>query len=337
MFNRIAIIGLGLIGASIAKAVKDNNLSHEVIGFDKENKNTSNALKDKVITDIGDLKAFTGENLELIIVATNLASYPDIADILRTAKLSPNIIISDIGSVKLYPLQIFAEFSDSFIATHPIAGKEISGYQAAAADLFKNKKVIICTDNDPNLEKLKIIENFWHKIGATTYNLSATFHDKIYASISHLPQALIYAENKIINVPIDNEIFSKHLRLASSNIILWDEIFKYNKEFLLPLLEKARELVFTINDDDIKKAKEIRQTISQAPNSEQNITLPDISYIVATILVKLASNIELSGSGFKDSTECLLNYKKLTNDKLSIADRENLSLSIKQLELDICL
>jgi prephenate dehydrogenase len=241
---KIGIIGTGLIGGSLALALKKSP-KYKIYCYNRRVETSKKAIKlkavDKYFESIDELAG----NSDVIIIATPLGTYADISK-----KLAPHLngkkIISDVGSVKSVPTQqvlkiIPAKYKSFFVPAHPIAGKEKGGLENASANLFKGKKLIIC--KTANCKKGKITAQLWKDVGAEIELLNANKHDEIYAFVSHYVQLLSFACAKHLGKNLGE--FS---RLMNSPKDIWDEIFLFNRtnlkkvndKFLISLLRKLR-------------------------------------------------------------------------------------------------
>ena len=253
MFNNILIIGLGLIGGSIAKSIRKANNSHnieninnkaevinhyscnaKIFGLDKDVATIELAIKERIIDDkIDDLSQDDITAFDLIIIASPLASYQNILAKIANNKIHQNLLIIDCGSVKSFIANILPDkLQNIFISAHPIAGSQLSKIDNADGELFVNKKIII-TNQDilKQHSKAKDLEIFFNYLGMSIVYIDSKLHDYIYGLVSHLPQFLSFA-NVFYIEEVDNDqniLFDKILRLNYSNRELWYDIFTKNK------------------------------------------------------------------------------------------------------------
>lgn len=220
LFNKSLIIGLGLIGGSFAKALKEHNLSDEIYACDK-NKNSLTKAKDEniIISDINlrdDLSEF-----DLIVIATPISSYEEIFKIIKQS-INKNSLIIDLGSVKNFNIK---NLPNNFIPCHPIAGSQNDGFDNSDPNLFANKKFFFCQKNIP--QKLTdLIKN----IKADGQYIDAKTHDKIYGLISHLPQFLSFLSKEFSPQNINDDFLDDCFRLDNSNPEIWGDIFNHNAD-----------------------------------------------------------------------------------------------------------
>jgi len=273
MFNKVTIIGVGLIGGSLARDLKVRGLAKHITGCSRSaiKKARDMGIIDEAVVDPANAVA----DADLVILCTPLSTYGEI-----TAKLSPALkdgaILSDAGSVKGYPTQqVLENLEDAqkpwFVPGHPIAGTENSGPEASLEGLFEDKKTILIPHADCNPEALKTVQKLWESVGANVEIMDALEHDKVYAHISHSIQyisscyALALADNTFgwnnadeIKESADIN-FRKFIRLAGSDPTMWRDIFLANKDNLLWSVNKfisnfsnIRSLVTSDGKDELQ-------------------------------------------------------------------------------------
>ena len=290
IFNKIIIIGLGLIGGSLAIAIRKNNLSKTILAYNRTKNTIDFALKNKIIDGEFNFDQNLTKN-DLIIIATPLFAYEEIFQKIKVNNYQ--CLITDIGSVKKYPedlyFKIFQE-KNHFIPSHPISGKETSSIFNADANLFCNKKLII-TNFCQNQENITKIKQLWQKIGSKISILDAKEHDKIFCLISHLPQYISFKfkEKRDNNLP---EILKKHLRIENSNPAMWEEIFILNKDNL--------DKYYKIFEENYQK---LQSNFSGDSNNHQKLILQRSRIVTAFLQIEdVIKYQDFAGSGFKDFT-----------------------------------
>ncbi len=256
LFERITVIGLGLIGSSIARAVKANHLAGTIIGCDENEISLAYARKHGFIdTAMHDAKAAVSGS-DLVIIATPLSSLSAVAQSIAPG-LRAGAIVMDTCSVKQEAIQAIAPHLPAnvdFVPTHPIAGSEQSGVSAGRADMFERKRVII-TPNDPSQKSqvLQIVTSFWQGMGAKLEGMPPHLHDMIYAYVSHLPQLLARIAAKQCTPEAlaskSDELIQKFTRLSHSDLDLWIEIFMHNRENMLAALDRYMDVVAHITHE----------------------------------------------------------------------------------------
>jgi len=282
LFNKITILGVGLIGASFALAMKQYGLCHEVVGCGRRKENLQKA-KDKTIIDSFELdpaKACDGS--DLILFSTPVGSFIDIGKRIRSS-LKRGAIVTDAGSVKgklVYDMETLMPDGICFVGAHPIAGSDRSGIDTATAYIFKDAKCIITPTEKTDRDTLESIIQIWKTFGSTVELINPYEHDRIFATVSHLPHLLAYA---IMNTVAD--IDSSYLRLcgqgfidttriASSSPELWRDICILNRENLLDYiyifqknLDRLSQYLRASDSESLekefKKARTLREGIGQ--------------------------------------------------------------------------
>ncbi len=251
LFNNVAIIGVGLLGGSIALAIKKHQLANKIIGCSSTNATIDKAKTLKIIDSGTIIHEDAIADADLVIICTPLSTYGDIIGKI-SAKLKKDAILTDVGSVKNIPTQVIMsclnrDQQKNFVPSHPIAGTELSGPEAAFDSLFENKTVIFTNTGIDNKAALQKMQEFWQRIGAKTEIMDSVLHDEIYATTSHLIQiiassfayALSRKKDELVHEIIKNggESFKKFIRLSGSDPIMWRDIFLLNKVNLLKLIK----------------------------------------------------------------------------------------------------
>ena len=272
MFNKISIIGCGLIGSSILRAVVEKKLASKISIFDKSSKVTDYLKKNfsvEICNNISDVV----KNADLVIIASPLSSYKEILLSIQS-NLKENVILTDTGSAKKEVNKIISNLNFknvNWIASHPIAGTEYSGPEFGFANLFNNRWCILSADKKISKEKIIELEKFWSKLGSKVKSMSFEDHDYILSLTSHLPHAVAYS---IVKTAINNEDKFKDdiiqysagglrdfTRIAASDPLMWKDIFIDNSDNILKVLENycknIEEIKNAIKKKDSKKLLEI--------------------------------------------------------------------------------
>jgi len=272
MFNKISIIGCGLIGSSILRAVVEKKLASKISAFDKSSK-VIDYLKKNFSVEICNNISEVAKDSDLVIIASPLSSYKEILLSIQS-NLKKNVILTDTGSAKKEVNKIISNLNlknVNWIASHPIAGTEYSGPEAGLASLFKNRWCIISADKKVAEDKIKTLENFWSKLGSKTKFMTFEDHDYVLSLTSHLPHAVAYS---IVKTALNNENKFKDdviqysagglrdfTRIAASDPLMWKDIFIDNSENILKVLDNysknLNEIKDAIKNKDSKKLLEI--------------------------------------------------------------------------------
>ena len=243
MFNKILIVGCGLIGSSVLRASINKKISKKIFIYEISKKNISKIKKiNSKLTILNKLDERISD-IDLVILCTPMSQYEKIIPKLNM-HLQKESIITDVGSTKSnVDLLIKKKLNKTldWIMSHPIAGSEVSGPEFGNKNLFKNKWCIIIKDK--NKIKLNRIIKFWKKLGSNIAIMDKTEHDKIFAITSHLPHLIAY--NLIKTAQDFQKKYKKNLvkfsagglrdfsRTAASNEIMWKDIFFSNKENMI--------------------------------------------------------------------------------------------------------
>lgn len=281
MFDRICIFGVGLIGGSIACAVRNFGLSREIIGVDSSRSNLRVAL-DRGVVDAGmeSIHQIDGP-VDLVVLATPVGSLGDLFEQLKPI-WSPSTLYTDTGSTKENIIQaaraVFSELPPNFVPGHPIAGGEKSGAAAASTNLFHNKRVILTPVVETDEGATKQIENFWHKLGAKVSRMEPHYHDRIFAATSHLPHVIAFSLVDMLGQKNEKDEILKYAaggfrdftRLASSDPRMWLDICIANRNKIMPLVEEFKQELTLINQMlEAQNSKELFETFQSAKNARQ--------------------------------------------------------------------
>ena len=272
MFGKISILGCGLIGSSILRAIEEKKLATKISVHDKSNKVTE-YLKKNFTVDICSKVSEATKDADLIIISAPLSSYKEILLSIKSS-LKEGSILTDTGSAKKEVNKIVSNLglkNISWIASHPIAGTEYSGPAAGFSSLFENRWTILSADDHVAKDKIEKIEKFWIKLGSKVKIMSFEDHDYVLSLTSHLPHAVAYS---IVRTAINNEDkFKKDViqysagglrdftRIAASDPLMWKDIFFDNSENILKVLDNytknLNEIKSAIQNKDSKKLLEI--------------------------------------------------------------------------------
>jgi len=287
MFNNITIIGCGLIGSSILRAINKKKISKKVNVYDKSKEVLSFLKKENLNFDTSNDIVRSVKDAELIIIAVPLSSYKEILLSIKDS-LKKNIILTDTGSVKKEINKIIENLNlenVSWIGSHPIAGTENSGPRFGFAEIFENRWCIVSPSDKARDEDLEKIKKFWEKIGSKVRTMSFEEHDYILSLTSHLPHAIAY---NIVKTAVTNEEKIKKdvvqysagglrdfTRIAASDPTMWRDIFIDNSENILKVLdsfsnnlENMKQAIKEKNGDKLIKlfsaTKEVRKDVIEA-------------------------------------------------------------------------
>ena len=275
MFDKITVIGCGLIGSSILRALERKNIAKEINAYDKSKEVSSYLAKNfkfKICNNITEAV----KSADLVIISSPLSSYKEILSQIKSS-LKKGAILTDTGSAKKEINKIIEESSlvdVTWIASHPIAGTEYSGPQSGFAELFEKKWCILSADENIDKKEITKLEKFWVDLGSKIKVMSFEHHDYVLSLTSHLPHAVAYSIVKTA-ISDDNEFkddiiqysaggLRDFTRIAASDPLMWKDIFIDNSENILKVLDNYSknldEIKSAIKNKDSKKLLEIFST-----------------------------------------------------------------------------
>ena len=287
MFEKVCIIGCGLIGSSIARAIKKNKLASKIVSSNRSETINKKVTELNIVDESSsDTKKIVRDS-DLIIIATPLSSYEDVILKIKDS-FSSGAILTDVGSVKetiIHLIEKHIPENISWIPSHPIAGTEDSGPEAGFADLFKNRWCILTPSKKSKKEDIDSLKTFWENVGSKVDIMEANQHDYILSITSHIPHLIAY---NIVNTSLDVQDEKKSAivkysagglrdftRIAASNPIMWRDIFIQNKKntskMITKFIENLEDMKKAIENEDGKKlekfflkTKKIRKDIIEA-------------------------------------------------------------------------
>ena len=297
MFKKISIIGCGLIGSSLLRIINKKKLAKKIEVYDKSLSVQKFLKKKKLIKKINNDIGKVVENSDLVIISTPLSAYNDVLSKIKKF-IKNNSILTDTGSAKeninktVLNLN-FKEKKISWIASHPIAGTEMSGPESGTEKLFNKRWCIICPSAHCRKKSLFKLENFWKKIGSKVKVMDFNEHDKILALSSHLPHVIAYniVKTAVMREGKINKDIIKYSagglrdfsRIAASNEIMWRDIFFNNKNnilkaidlFIKNLNQFKKDINSKNNKSIVKKLIQTKKVRSKIIKLKQDIDKPD--------------------------------------------------------------
>ncbi len=247
-FKNILIIGLGLIGGSIALSLKKEGFQGKIYGFDLSKDRIKKAIElgaiDEGWTKLEDIP---WDKIDLVILSTPVRTFTEIARKIKPF-LKKDAVVTDVGSVKGDLVKQLEKILSpvKFIGAHPIAGTEKEGVENAVIGLFKNKKLILTIDEED--KETKRLEKFWTDLGSKVEVMDADTHDFVFAAVSHLPHAVAFAlVDALISLSNETGIdlflypgagFKDFTRIAASSPNVWKDIFIENKQNVLHTIDE---------------------------------------------------------------------------------------------------
>jgi len=253
LFDRVAIVGIGLIGSSFARGLKQKNLAREIAIHDS----SAEAMRDAKALELGHhYCASAGEavaNADLVVLAVPLGAYADLAPMVA-ANLKKGATLSDVGSVKQAVIRDLGSSLPEgvhFIPGHPIAGTEHSGPKAGFAELFQGRWCVLTPTPGTDEGAVERLKALWTTLGSQVEVMTAAHHDQVLAITSHLPHLIAYTivdtatfledETKREIVKFSASGFRDFTRIAASDPVMWRDIFLNNREAVLEMLGRFTE------------------------------------------------------------------------------------------------
>ncbi len=257
-FNNVLIIGLGLIGGSLALSLKREGFEGTIYGFDLSEDRVKKAIElhaiDKGFTK---LEQIPWDTIDLVILATPVKTFESVANQIKPF-LYERTVVSDVGSVKgdlIYKLSEILK-PNVFIGAHPIAGTEKEGIENAVIGLFKNAKLILTPTEES--EQLTRLKKLWEDVGSNVEIMNPHLHDFVFASVSHLPHAVAFAlVDTLIKLSEERGIdlfqypgggFRDFTRIAASSPTVWKDIFLENKKEVLHTIDEFIKSMETLKE-----------------------------------------------------------------------------------------
>jgi cyclohexadieny/prephenate dehydrogenase len=253
VFDRIAIIGFGLIGSSLARAVKAHGLVRSIVACDSSPDARATIVRLGLADQVTDDPAVAAKDADLVVIAAPLGAY---ADIVR--RMAPSLkhgaIVSDVGSVKAPVLRDLPSLLPEYVQLipgHPIAGTENSGPASGFETLFEGRWFIMTPAADADPDAIKRVGDLWRGCGSLIEIMEASHHDKVLAITSHLPHLIAYtivgtaahleedAQSEVIKFSASG--FRDFTRIAASDPTMWRDVFLNNREAVLEMLQRFNE------------------------------------------------------------------------------------------------
>ena len=272
MIKRLAVFGVGLIGGSLARALRRAGVVEEIIGCGRSLDNLQQALALGVIDRYTQEPAQAAAGADLLFLAVPLGAMRGLLAAIQPA-IDPQAIITDAGSVKgsvvADALAVFGQVPPRLVLGHPIAGTEQSGVGASFAELFEQRRTILTPLPDTDPEALATVQRLWECAGAEVNLMSVAHHDEILAATSHLPHMLAFGlVDTLARMRDQDEMFRyaaggfrDFTRIASSSPVMWRDICLANREALSTMLtrfsDELTELAQSIRAADGKHLLEL--------------------------------------------------------------------------------
>ncbi|MCC2977009.1 prephenate/arogenate dehydrogenase family protein [Sphingomonas sp. PL-96] len=251
-FARVAVIGLGLIGSSVARAVREAMPGVRLTGHDADPQVRETARALRLVDDVADHPGAAVLDAELVVLCVPVGAIGAVAAELAP-DLPPGVIVSDVGSSKTSVAQALAEAlpGAAVVPAHPVAGTERSGPEAGFATLFRNRWCILTPAEDADPVAVERVAEFWRRLGADIERMAPEHHDRVLAVTSHLPHLIAYTivgtasdleevtQSEVIKYSAGG--FRDFTRIAASDPTMWRDVFLNNREAVLDMLQRFSE------------------------------------------------------------------------------------------------
>ncbi len=253
LYERLALIGVGLIGSSIARAARASGVVRTIVATARSEATRRRVIELGIADDVVETNAEAAANADLVVVCIPVGQCGAVAAEIA-AHLKPGAVVTDVGSVKGAIVRDMAPHLPSgvhFIPGHPVAGTEHSGPDAGFAELFVNRWCILTPPDGADATEVERLASFWRTLGANVETMTAEHHDLVLAITSHVPHLIAYT---IVGTADDLETvtrsevikfsaggFRDFTRIAASDPTMWRDVFLHNKEAVLEMLGRFNE------------------------------------------------------------------------------------------------
>ena len=284
-FQRLALIGCGLMGGSFALALRQAGLVQHITGFSASEKTRQRALDLKVIDQACSSVAEVVQGADLVLLAVPVGAMQSSFAALRDT-LSPNALLMDVGSTKCDVIAAaqaaLGDRLSCFVPAHPIAGKEVAGIEHAEASLYQARRTILTPLPQNSIRQIKTASEVWTAIGSHVSHMTAQAHDATFAAVSHLPHLLAFAAvNALMAQPQGSAFlemagpgFRDFSRIAASDASVWRDILSANQSEVLTQMAHFRAALDQF-ENALKQdnAEALQQLIQQASDVRSTWTL----------------------------------------------------------------
>ncbi len=254
-FNNVTIIGVGLIGGSLAKVLKAKQLAGTITGAGRSRTTLEQALKLGVIDRMGQGSSYAVEEADLVVLASPVGTFEKIVREIGP-HLKKGAVVTDVGSVKgtlIKKIEDTIPAGTHYVPAHPIAGREKSGVAEATETLFQGRRCILTPTARTDKKALEAVRGLWSAAGADVTVMDADLHDKVFAAVSHLPHVAAFAMMCAVaelNTGAEDYIqfsgagFRDFTRIAASSPEMWKDICIMNHDNLIQMIDRY---IFSLN------------------------------------------------------------------------------------------
>lgn len=258
LYDRVALIGLGLIASSMALAIRQAGLAREITGHAKSAETRATALEIGLCDRVFDTAAGAAEGADLVVLCVPVGAMEDVTRNMAPA-LKPGACVTDVGSVKRAVIEAVAPHLPAdvaFVPAHPLAGTEHSGPRSGFATLFQNRWCLLTPTTQSTPEAIARLRALWEGMGANVDEMDADHHDLVLAVVSHTPHLIAYtmvgvadhlrrvSNSEVIKYSASG--FRDFTRIAASDPTMWRDVFLTNKDAVLDILGRFTEELFML-------------------------------------------------------------------------------------------
>lgn len=287
IFNRLALLGLGLIGSSVARAARDRGLVREIIGHARSAETRATATRLQLCDSVHERAADAVVDADLVLLCTPVGAFAELAQEIAP-QLAAGAIVSDVGGVKqsvIVAVRPLIPDSCHFVPGHPIAGTEHSGPESGFAELFEQRWCVLTPLADTDPEAVDRVQALWEGLGSTVERMSPEHHDQILAITSHLPHAIAYtmvgvagdvetvAEREVVKYSASG--FRDFTRIAASDPVMWRDLLLANRDEVLEGLGRFMEELHVLQkairwqdgdtlEQHFRRGRELRRGVVEA-------------------------------------------------------------------------
>ncbi|MCP4409763.1 MAG: prephenate dehydrogenase/arogenate dehydrogenase family protein [Gammaproteobacteria bacterium] len=263
MIDRLCIIGVGLIGGSLALALRRAGMVNEIVGSSRRSEHLHRAVELGVIDRFDLDAARAADGADVIVLGVPLGAMRTVCGQIKGA-LTEQTVLTDVGSSKASVVDAvhsaLGMLPAGFVPAHPIAGTEKSGVEAAFAELFDGRRVVLTPLQSSSAQAIRSVHDMWSATGAIVEQTGVGHHDQVLAATSHLPHMLAFAlVDSLARMGDHDEIFRfaaggfrDFTRIASSDPVMWRDICVANRDALLDMMARFQE-DFTVISDAIER------------------------------------------------------------------------------------
>jgi len=258
VYDRIALIGLGLIASSMAHAIRRGNLAGEITGYARSEATRETARRINLCDRIFDTAADAVEDADLVVLCVPVGAMGPVMEEIAP-KLKPGATVSDVGSVKRHVIEAVQPHIPQgvhFVPAHPLAGTEHSGPEAGFAELYDNRWCLLVPVEGTDPDAVERLRTLWEGMGANVDEMDADHHDLVLAVTSHAPHLIAYTMVGVaddLRRVTDSEVikysaagFRDFTRIAASDPTMWRDVFLTNKDATLEILGRFTEELFAL-------------------------------------------------------------------------------------------